>query len=279
MGGICGGRWYTDVVSTFIQTKSRKAKKGIASPSGAVEFVRTKLGIEPDERQAEALRSEAKRGILNCSRQWGKSTMGAAKAVYRAFTRAKSLVLVASPTDRQSAELVNKAAEMMGRLGIRRRGDGHNAASLVFPNGSRIVGLPGMEHTVRGFSGASLLLIDEASRVPDRVYKALLPVLARSDGDLWLMSTPWYKQGFFYEAWAHGGPDWMRMRVPATECAWISKRYLEERREDLGPVWFPREFLCEFMDSGAGVFERELIEAALDYSIMPIDVDGGGMRR
>ena len=244
-----------------------------------MEFVRTKLGIEPDERQAEALRSEAKRGILNCSRQWGKSTMGAAKAVYRAFTRAKSLVLVASPTDRQSAELVNKAAEMMGRLGIRRRGDGHNAASLVFPNGARIVGLPGMEHTVRGFSGASLLLIDEASRVPDRVYKALLPVLARSDGDLWLMSTPWYKQGFFYEAWAHGGPDWMRMRVPATECAWISKRYLEERREDLGPVWFPREFMCEFMDSGTGVFERELIEAALDYSIAPLEVDGGGIRR
>jgi hypothetical protein len=258
-----------------------EVEAGKSVPSAApdvVDFVRSRLGIEPDARQAEALRSEAKRGILNCSRQWGKSTMAAAKAVHRAFTRKQSLVLVASPTDRQSAELVTKAADMAARLGIRRRGDGHNAASLVFPNGSRIVGLPGMEHTVRGFSGVSLLLIDEASRVPDRIYKALLPVLARSGGDLWLMSTPWFKTGFFYEAWTHGGPDWMRMRVPATECAWISKEYLEEQRVDLGPIWFPRDFMCEFVDSGAGVFERELIEAAIDYSIEPLDVDGGKKR-
>jgi len=265
------------------QAPEKKEARRMSQAPNAAEFARTRLGIELDEAQEQVMLSHAKRGILNCTRQWGKSTIAAAKAVHRAYTREKSLVLVASPTDRQSAELVNKAAEMTGRLGIRRRGDGHNAASLVFPNGSRIVGLPGMEHTVRGFSGASLLLIDEASRVPDRVYKALLPVLARSDGDLWLMSTPWYKQGFFYEAWTHGGPDWMRVRVPATECAWMSKRYLEERREDLGPVWFPREFLCEFMDSGAGVFERDLIEAAIDYGIAPLGVDrldlDGGTRR
>jgi len=37
-----------------------------------VEFVR-RVGFEPDERQAEVLRSGANRGILNCSRLWGKS--------------------------------------------------------------------------------------------------------------------------------------------------------------------------------------------------------------
>ena len=46
----------------------------------AVEFARTRLGFEPDERQAAVLRSEAKRGILNCTRQWGKSTAAAVKA-------------------------------------------------------------------------------------------------------------------------------------------------------------------------------------------------------
>jgi hypothetical protein len=50
--------------------------------------------------------------------------------------------------------------------------------SLLFPNGSRIVGLPGIEVTVRGFSAVSLLLIDEASRVDDAMYKALHPMLA-----------------------------------------------------------------------------------------------------
>jgi hypothetical protein len=35
------------------------------------------------------------------------------------------------------------------------RGDGDNGISLLLPNGSRIVGLPGTEATVRGFSAVS----------------------------------------------------------------------------------------------------------------------------
>ena len=73
---------------------------------------------------------------------------------------------------------------------IRPRGDGDNAISLLLPNRSRIVGLPGTEATVRGFSAVSMLLIDEASRVPDEMYNALRPMLAVGNGDFWLMSTP-----------------------------------------------------------------------------------------
>jgi hypothetical protein len=45
------------------------------------------------------------------------------------------------------------------------KGDRRNPISLAFPNGSRIVGLPGTEATVRGFSSVSLVLIEEAARV------------------------------------------------------------------------------------------------------------------
>jgi hypothetical protein len=238
----------------------------------AVEFARTRLGFTPDEKQALVLRSAAKRGILNCTRQWGKSTVAAAKAVHRAFTRAGSLVLVSSPTERQSAEFLRKASEMMGKLGIKARGDGDNAISLLFPNGSRIVGLPGTEGTVRGFSAASLILIDEASRVEDQLYKTMRPMLAVGGGDLWLMSTPFGKRGFFHECWEHGGADWMRVSVPATECARISAAFLEEERAQLGPVWFRQEYLCEFVDNGSEVFERDLVDQAMDDGVEPLQV-------
>jgi len=107
------------------------------------------------------------------------------------------LVVVACPTEKQSAELVWKARDFMMKLGLRRRGDGSNRISLRFPNGSRIVGIPGKEATLRGFSAVSLLIIDEASRVDDDVYKALRPMLAVGKGDLWLLSTPFGKRGFF----------------------------------------------------------------------------------
>src|SRR5262249_433032 len=149
---------------------------------GVVDFARTRLGFEADPQQARVLASAAKRGILNCTPQRGKSTVAAIKAVHRASTVAGGLVVVANPSEGQRGEVVRQAGGFVGRLGIRARGDGQNSASLLFPNGSRIVGLPGTEATIRGFSAVSLLVIDEAARVPDDLYKALRPMLAVANG-------------------------------------------------------------------------------------------------
>ena len=177
--------------------------------------------------------------------------------------------MVASPGERQSAEFLRKAREFAARLGLPRRRDRDNKVSVGLPNGSRIVGLPGTASTVRGYSAVSLLLIDEASGVPDELYKALRPMLAVSNGDLWLMSTPYGKRGFFYECCAHGGADWHRITVPATECSRIQKGFLEEERRELGNAWFRQEYLCEFVDNGCGLFERDMVEAALDDELEP----------
>jgi hypothetical protein len=238
----------------------------------AVEFARSRLGFEPDEQQRRVLLSMSKRGILNCSRQWGKSTTVAAKAVHRAYMRPGSLVLVASPSGRQSAEFVRKASGMLVRLGIKPRGDGDNEWSLLFPNGSRIVGLPGTMATLRGFSSASMLLIDEAAWVPDELYTTLSPTLAVSGGDVWMMSTPFGRRGFFYMTWAHGGAGWERISVPATECPRIPEEHLEEERGRMGDEIFRREYMCEFVDRGAGCFDLEVIERAIRQTVRPLNM-------
>jgi Terminase large subunit, T4likevirus-type, N-terminal len=234
------------------------------------EFALARLGFEADQAQRLVLESEAKRGILNCTRQWGKSTVAAVKAVHRAYSRPGSLVLAASPSERQSAELLRKAAGMVMKLGIAPRSDGDHATSILFPNGSRIVGLPGSEGTVRGFSAVSLLLIDEAARVEDAMYKALRPMLAVGGGDLWMMSTPWGKRGFFYDEWEHGGEEWTRVSVTGPECERIPGEFLEEERRSLGPAWFAQEYLGEFVDNGTEVFGRGLVEGALDDGLEPL---------
>jgi phage FluMu gp28-like protein len=235
--------------------------------TGAVEFARERLSFQADPKQALVLESDAKRGILLCSRQWGKSTVSAVRVVHRAATVAGSLVVVASPSERQSAEWVRKAAGFVRRLGMRAKGDGDNAQSLVFPNGSRIVGLPGNDATVRGFSAVSLLLIDEAARVTDELYKSLRPMLAASRGDLWLMSTPFGKRGFFYDEWAEGGSGWERVSGPATECSRIDAAFLDDERRALGESWFAQEYLCEFVDNGENLFPRDLVESAVTRDV------------
>jgi hypothetical protein len=241
----------------------------------AVTFARTKLRFEPDEKQMEVLLSSEKRGILNCSRQWGKSTVTAAKAIHRAYTRPGALVLVASPSERQSAEFLRKASELVRRLGIKPRGDGDNAISLLFPNGSRIVGLPGTEATVRGFSAVSLILIDEASRVSDELYRALRPMLAVGDGDLWMMSTPCGQRGFFYQTWAGASgnaEEWMRVCVKATECSRISADFLNRERAAMTADEFAQEYMGEFHGDGTEYFDRQLIEDAIDLSIPELNI-------
>jgi hypothetical protein len=105
---------------------------------------------------------------------------------------------------------------MVRKLGMKVRGDGGNQISLAFPNGSRIVGLPGTRANggVRGFSAVSLLMIDKAARIEESMYKALRPMLAVGDGALWIMSTPFGKRGFFYDNSELGGSNLTRKPLP-----------------------------------------------------------------
>ena len=237
------------------------------------EWVARNLGFTPDEQQARVLAPGIRRGMLNCTRQWGKSTILAAKAIHMAWHKPGSLTVVVSPSARQSGELVRKAEDFARLLGVKVKGDGQNEISIALPNGSRMIGLPGNEATIRGYSAVDLMLVDEAARVKKELYHAIRPMLAVSDGALWLMSTPWGKQGFFYEEWSRGGGDWERFRVPATECPRIPARVLEEERATLGDRRFRQEYMCEFVETEDGVFDRDLVLAAISYDFEPLKIE------
>ncbi len=219
------------------------------------------VGMTPDPWQTDVLRSDAPRLLLNCCRQSGKSTTCAIKAVYVAVYEPGSLILLLSPSQRQSGELFRKAAAVYRSLGRPVPSESENALSLALENGSRIVSLPGSESTIRAYSAVRLLLIDEASRVPDETIAAVRPMLAVSGGQLIALSTPYGRRGWWYEAWEDGGPTWKRVRVPASECPRISPAFLDEERATLGDWFYRQEYECEFGDAQAAAFAVADIEA------------------
>jgi hypothetical protein len=239
----------------------------LAAALDPVVFARN-LGVDPDPWQARVLRSPSKRLILNCSRQAGKSTTTALRASHRAVYQPGSLVLCISPSQRQSGELYRKVQGYLRLVpGLELNED--TRTSLVLPNGSRVISLPGSEATVRGFSGVSLLLEDEASRVDDDLHFAIRPMLAASGGTMMLLSTPHGKVGHFFQAWT--GPDaWERVEVKASECPRIDPAFLAEERRALGPVWFGQEYECQFADTINSLFRSQDIEAALRSDIEPL---------
>lgn len=218
-------------------------------------------GLTPDDWQKRVLRSSSQRILLNCCRQSGKSTVSGALALHTALYQPKSLVLLLSPTLRQSQELFRKVLSFYRLVADTLPPESETRLSLQLGNGSRILSLPGKEGTIRGYSGVSLLVIDEGSRVPSELYYSVRPMLAVSGGRLIALSTPFGTRGWWYEAW-RSNEAWERYTITAEQCPRITAEFLEEERRTLGEWWFRQEYFCEFLDAETQAFSRELIERA-----------------
>jgi Terminase large subunit, T4likevirus-type, N-terminal len=227
------------------------------------------VGIEPDTKQAALLRSSSRRVLLNCCRQWGKTTVTAAIATHEALYAAPAMIVLVSPSQVQSGELFKKVAEFWKRLPGAPEAEQESMTRLKLANGSRIVSLPGSERTTRGFSGATLVIMDEAARCDDELLASVMPMLAVTNGRFIALSTPKGRRGWFYETWMHGGDTWQRVSVPATECPRISAEFLEEQRRILGTTVFEQEYSCAFHDDNSSAFSSALIEQALVSDFAP----------
>jgi hypothetical protein len=227
-------------------------------------------GLEPDPWQQELLRSTSDRILLLCSRQAGKSSTAAALALKVALLEAPALILLLSPTLRQSGELfrdkVLRLYHPWRRLMPPTR---ETALTLELANGSRIISLPESEEGIRCYSSVALLVIDEASRVSESLYRAVRPMLAISRGRLMALSAPFGRRGWFYDEWS-GRKAWERIQVTADQCPRITAGFLDEERQALGDLWFTQEYCCEFREVVDAVFSEADIQAALSDRVKPL---------
>ena len=235
-----------------------------------VLFAKEALNFVADPWQEILLRTTAPQVILNNSRQSGKSTVTAIKALHRAVYVPDSLILLISPSLRQSKELFAKVAGFLKSLQPVQILDEDNKLSLALENGSRICSLPGDPKTIRGYSAPSMILEDEAAWVSDEMFTAIRPMLAVSRGQLILMSTPFGRRGHFFETWQTGGAAWQRISVPATDCPRIDPEFLKRERESMGEWRYVQEFDCQFVETNDQVFSFDIIRAAFDHSVKPL---------
>lgn len=247
------------------QAPSQELGSDLAMALDPVLFARA-AGVEPDPWQADVLRSRHKRMLLNCSRQSGKSTTTALVALHQAIYVPDSLVLLLSPSLRQSAELFRKVSQSYAMLGASVPSTSETVLRLELENNSRILSLPATESTIRGFSAVDLLVVDEAARVEDDLYASTRPMLATSNGRIVALSTPFGKRGWWSDAW-HSLHDWKRVKVTAEQCPRITPAFLAEEREQLGSWWYMQEYSCNFLDAQSSAFSTEEIERAFSQEI------------
>jgi hypothetical protein len=218
-------------------------------------------GLAVDDWQRDLLRSQAPRVLLLASRQAGKSTTVATLAAHQALYAPRSLTLCVAPTQRQSGELFRKVLDTYRAAGKPVDPEAESRLSLELANGSRVVALPGKEGTVRGYSGVSLLLLDEAARIPDDLLAGVRPMLAVSGGRLVALSSAWARRGWFYDAYV-STEAYERYKVTAYDVPRIPREFLAEEERTLGPLRFQSEYLCEFVDPEGQVFRADLVDRA-----------------
>ena len=220
----------------------------------AVSFFE-RQGLTADPWQRDVLNDQARHIVMKCSRQSGKSTVVGTKVMHHAKTKPGAMVILGSPTQRQSAELLAKAIEAHdlnhGRGGVAlTHWQGDTSSEIADPwdyvvtlaadkgpvdvelesqsrlevrlaNRSRIVAVPGRSAgSVRGYSRVSLLVIDEAAFTPVEFFQAVFPMLAVSGGQIILLSTPYAEVGPYFELMTQT-PDWDDSKPGAEqEDAW-----------------------------------------------------------
>lgn len=233
-----------------------------AIPACPLEFAVNTLKFDPDPKQAAVLASRANEGIVNCSRQWGKSTLMAILALHKALSHPQGLILFLAQGKRQSRELLAKVEVFLDKLDIPRKGSADSDKGLFLPNRSRFIALPSAGHKLRGYSAATMIVIDEAAQVPDMVYNIIRPMRMVSKGDLWLSSTPFGRRGFFYEEW-NSQENIARFSVPASECPRLDPDLLAREKRRMTDAYYRQEFQCEFVDPDDALFPMYLLNRAM----------------
>jgi hypothetical protein len=226
-------------------------KRAVDRSARLVE-VEVGAGISLDPWQRRLVVGAASTLVL-CGRQVGKTTAAAATALVEMLSNDRAHVVCVSPSLRQSQELFSRIEWLVKKV-CPDKVARSTAVGVRLKNGARCVSLPASEHTIRGLSAVTLLLEDEAARVPDDLYAAVRPMLATTSGRHVLLTTPWGPRGHFHDAWTSNSQSWERITVKSSECSRITKEFLDGERMRLGQRWYSQEYECEFVASEDALF-------------------------
>lgn len=155
-----------------------------------------------DDWQREALDYEG--NLLLCTgRQVGKTFIMSIKAGEYMMKHPNSTIIVASLTEDQAKLIIFMILTyLQGKYPreISLDKDKPTQNKIVLKNGSQVLARPvgNTGDAIRGFTG-NILILDEVSRFNQLILTSATPTLMTTGGQIWMCSTPFGKQGYFWE--------------------------------------------------------------------------------
>jgi len=221
-------------------------------------------------------RNRFKLGMM--ARQTGKSFETSLEAVLDSEEKSRTKWVFLSAGERQSKELIATATmhTQAVEFGIQRvleedfkaeDNTKYKQLTIVFSNGSQIIGLPANPSTARGHS-ANVLLDEFAFHKDSRaIWRALYPTITRGF-KIRIVSTPQGKKNKFYDLWA-GGDKYSHHHVDIYEAVagglvlkdeegnLCTPEDLKEGLDD--EEGWAQEYLLDFLDEVSAFLTYDLI--------------------
>ena len=234
--------------------------------------------IKLDKWQQEIV--DAKGHILLCTgRQVGKTTVFAIKAAERMVSQKNCRIIVGSLTEDQAQLIIIMTLthlEKNYRSWIKKPYSRNiTKGSITLNNGSKIIARPvgTTGDAFRGFTG-DVLIADEASRMPSTMWAAAKPTLLTTGGEIWMCSTPFGQEGYFYECYLNKHNRFKVFHVSSEEViqnrplsdVWTQERregalrLLDEEKSDMSELEYAQEYLAKFIEDLRQFFSDKVIE-------------------
>ena len=199
---------------------------------------------------------------LRSGRQVGKSTVISIKAGEYAMTHKNKTVMVIASVERSAYLLFEKILSYIfarGKKLIRKGKYRPTKSKINLKNGSKILCLPTGDsgYGIRGHT-IDLLIADEAAFIAEDVWTAVTPMLTITRGNIWLLSTPHGREGFYYRCFQD--KRYTAFHVSSEDCPRKDVGFLEHEKSWMTTAQYAQEYLGEFSDKLMQFFPDELIK-------------------
>jgi hypothetical protein len=226
-----------------------------------------------DSWQEEVLKAEGNL-CINSGRQVGKSAIIAIKASEYMVNHPGKKILIISVTEDQAEMMMQKILLYLFdnyKDQIAKGKDKPSKHLVRLKNKSEVkckaVGQYGLG--VLGLT-IDILIPDEAAYMPDMIWQSVTPMLLTTGGNIWLVSTPNSKEGYFFDAYTNPALGFKTFHVNSEEVAEqrpepqrsIMLNYLKSEKARMTDLQYAQQYLAQFLEELRQLFPDSLIKEA-----------------
>jgi len=222
--------------------------------------------------------------IYRSGRQSGKTMSTAVKAIHFAFfaplilstVKKDCTIVIAAPTQNQAAIMFDRIRTLIEGSDFLRGYIIRNTQTELWVNFLDDTGLTKIITRATGESGITLrgysphvIIADECSFIKTSILRAFLPSGMATNARVWLTSTPFSKNNFFYEACMNSRPKnptglWREFHVSSLQNPSIKNDPLfVEQIKQLAQEEYIQEVEGEFLDIGNALIPNTLLMDAI----------------